>query len=212
MGVRKIIIGFLNLLIGVAFFTVTAAQAVVVSVDPEPLAMLKNISKQMLAELDKYRKRGNLKNNPKLVNSLVKRIIVPHFNLVRMSQAVVGGNYWRPASSTTQQRFVNEFTQYVIRTYSSAMQSYDGETVKFYPIRGRVEGSIRISSDLLLKSSPPIQLQYGLSWQDSGWLIYDFSVDGVSIVKNYNSQFAGILRQKGLDGLVQELHKCNVDR
>lgn len=200
MYLKKIAMFLGILLIG------TAALAV----DPAPMAMLKDVSNRMLRELDKN--IGNLKNNYRLVNSLVNRIVVPHFDLAHMSRSVVGRDYWEKASSITQQQFVKEFTQYVIRTYSSALQSYDGETMKFYPIRGDVGDRVRVSSDLLLKNGPPIQLQYGLNKQGGQWLIYDFSVDGVSIIKNYNSQFAGILRQSGLDGLVRELQKRNVGR
>ena len=105
--------------------------------------------------------------------------------------------------------FEKEFTRYVTRTYSAAMQSYDGETMRFDPIRGNIGNKVRVSSDLILKNGPPIQLQYSVEKHGNNWLIYDFSVDGVSIVKNYRTQFAGTLRQKGLDGLVKELQKRN---
>ena len=52
-------------------------------------------------------------------------------------------------------------------------------------------------------------MQYRLLQQQGQWLIYDFSVDGVSIVKNYNSQFAGTLRQGGMAKLVQQLKARN---
>jgi len=178
--------------------------------DPAPLAMLKSTSSQMLHELDRH--IGNLKHNDKLVYDLVNRVLVPHFELVSMSRAVVGRDYWQKATSSTQEQFIKEFTSYVIRTYSSALQSYDGETIKFYPIRGGISDRVQIDSDLLLKNGPPIQMQYRLIQQGGRWLIYDFSVDGVSIIKNYNSQFAGTLRQGGLEVLVQKLHANNARR
>lgn len=207
MKLVKNLIAFLCLLISVCVVAADSGQKSQSAADPAPLAMLKDISGQMLRELDKN--IGNLKNNNKLVNSLVNRILVPHFDLVDMSRAVVGRDNWQQASTGTQQAFMKEFTRYVIRTYSSAMQSYDGEKMKFYPIRGDIGGKVRISSDLLLKNGPPIQLQYGLVAQGGKWLIYDFSVDGVSIIKNYNSQFASTLRKSGLDGLVKQLQKSN---
>ena len=176
-------------------------------VDPSPMDMVKKTSSQMLRELDKH--LGRLKNNDKLVYSLVNRILVPHFDRLHMAKAVVGRNYWKKASSNVRRDFLAEFTKYIIRTYSAALQSYDGETMKFYPIRGAIGKRVRISSDLLLKSGPPIQLQYGVWYRDGKWLIYDFSVDGISIIKNYKSQFAGVLRQKGLSGLLRELKQRN---
>jgi len=216
MKFRKVLVVFVGLVLSVFCFTSGQARVAnasrVSSPDPAPLAMLKSISNRMFSELDKYRHRGNLKNNPRLVNSLVNRIVVPNFDLQSMSRAVVGGSFWQSGSSQVQQEFITQFTEYVIRTYSSAMQSYDGETMKFYPIRGAVGDRVQISSDLLLKSGPPIQLQYSVSRVGGGWKIYDFSVDGVSIVKNYNSQFASTLRQKGLSGLVQDLKKQNTGK
>jgi phospholipid transport system substrate-binding protein len=92
------------------------------------------------------------------------------------------------------------------------MQSYDGETVKFHPVRGAIGNRVQIDSDLLLKNGPSIQMQYRMSEQSGRWVIYDFSVDGVSIIKNYNSQFAGTLRQSGLNGLVAKLRENNSRR
>jgi len=178
--------------------------------DPAPLAMLKNTSQQMISELDRH--LGNLKGNDRLVEGIVMRVLVPHVDLVSMSRSVVGRNYWDQAASATHQQFTKEFTRYVIRTYSAALESYDGETIKFFPMRGSNSGRVQIDSSILRKDGPPIQVQYRVLNQGSSWLIYDFSIDGVSIVQNYRSQFAATLRQKGLDGLVSELHARNSGR
>jgi phospholipid transport system substrate-binding protein len=182
----------------------------VFAADPAPLVMLKNLSNQIFSELDKH--LGDLKHNDKLVHELVNRILVPNFDLTNMCRAVVGRDYWEKSTPDTQQKFIKEFTRYIIRTYSVALQSYDGEKIKFFPVRGAISDRVEINSDLLLKNGPPIQLQYRMVQKDGQWLIYDFSVDGVSIIKNYNSQFAGTLRQSGLDGLVQKLHSNNNTR
>jgi phospholipid transport system substrate-binding protein len=107
---------------------------IAMAADPAPLAMLKSLSAQMTSELD--RNIGNLKGNDRLVDGLVRRILLPHFDLTTMSRAVIGRDYWNNASSATQQQFIKEFTRYVIKTYSSALQSYEGEVIKFYPMRG----------------------------------------------------------------------------
>jgi phospholipid transport system substrate-binding protein len=164
--------------------------------------MMKNISNEMLKELDKI---GKQRNKDQLIESLVDRILVPNFDLVAMSRAVVGGEPWRNATPEVQQQFIKEFTRFVTSTYSSALKAYDGEKMRFHPIRGKFTDKVRISSDLVMKNGSRVRLQYSLEKQASRWLIYDFSVDGVSIVNNYRSQFAGSLRQNGLTGLVKEL-------
>lgn len=193
----------------ILYFFMSVSGFAATAADPEPLGMLKGLSNEMVGQLNKN--LGNLKNNNKLVDALVYKILVPHFDLTAMSRSVAGV-YWQQAPAAVQQQFVKEFTRNVVRTYSAALQSYDGEIVKFYPIRGDVGVKVRVSSEIILKNGPAIQIQYGLQQQGGGWVIYDFSVDGISIVKNYNSQFAGTLRQIGLSGLVDQLQKRNVGK
>lgn len=177
--------------------------------DPPPVTMLKNASNQMINELNKH--LGHLKDNDALVANIVKSTILPHFDLTGMSQTVVGRNYWQQGSSSLQQQFVHEFTNYVIRTYSSAISSYDGQTMKFYPIRGDISGQsrVQVNSDLTHRNDPPIHIQYRVVNKDGTWLIYDFSIDGVSLVRNYQSQFAATLQQGGLSLLVKKLKENN---
>jgi phospholipid transport system substrate-binding protein len=177
--------------------------------DPPPVVMLKNTSDQMITELNKH--LGHLKNNDALISSIIKRTILPHFDLAEMSQTVVGRNYWQQGSPELQQQFIHAFTEYVIRTYSSAIESYDGETIKFYPIRGDITGQsrVQINTDINHKDGPPVHVQYRVVDKNSTWLIYDFSVDGVSLVRNYQSQFVEPLNQGGLPLLVKKLQEKN---
>ena len=165
----------------------------------------------MVNELNKH--LGHLKDNRPLVSGIVKRIVVPHFDLVTMAQAVVGRNYWQEATAPIQKQFISAFTDYAIDTYSSAISSYDGEIIKFYPIRGDITGKTRVAidTDIQHKDGPPVHVQYSVLQKGSTWLVYDFSVDGVSLVQNYRSQFAAPLREGGLEKLVKQLQQRNLE-
>ena len=43
----------------------------------------------------------------------------------------------------------------------------------------------------------------------SGWKIYDISVEGMSLVLTYRTEFDGILKQEGIDGLIKRLAQKN---
>jgi len=185
------------------FFAVTAFA------DPQPLAILKQTSDAMIKELDKN--IGRLKTDDALVYSIVNRILLPHFDLVSMSRAVVGRDAWKEANPQQQKEFISEFTHSVIKTYAAAIASYDGETVKFHPLREDLGNKTRvqIDSSIILKDAPAVQMQYRMIQAGSTWLIYDFSVDGVSLVHNYQSQFASTVRQGGLSKLIEQLKQRN---
>ena len=183
--------------------------ATVFAADPPPLTLLKNVSDQMLVELNKN--LGHLKNNDALVANIVRRNLLPHVDVTGMSHAVIGRTYWQNASSSSQQQFIKQFTTYVIRTYSVALSSYDKETITLYPIRGYKPGQthVQINSTINHTSRPASRVQYRLANVNGTWRVYDFSVDGVSFIQNYRSQFASTLQQGGLALLVQRLVEKN---
>jgi phospholipid transport system substrate-binding protein len=180
------------------------------AVDPPPVAMLKNTSDQILSELDKKRQGGNLKHEEVWVRGVVRRLLVPHVDMQGMSQAVVG-RYWQNGSLQSQRQFMEQFSNYVIKTYAAAFASYDGETMTFYPIRGYDPNQqrVQVNSQLNRKEGPAINVQYRVVNKGGNWLIYDFSVDNVSLVQNYRDQFSADLQRGGLDLLVKKLLEKN---
>ena len=59
------------------------------------------------------------------------------------------------------------------------------------------------------KNGQVIPITYSLSKTSSGWLVYDFSVENISMVNSYRSQFASTLSSSGMGGLIKKLHNHN---
>lgn len=177
--------------------------------EPQPLIIMKQVTTEMTGELNKN--ISQLKTNDALVYKIVDKVLLPHFDLTGMARSVVGRDAWQQATSAQHQQFIKEFTHYVVKTYAAALSSYDGEVIKFYPLREEVGNKTRvqINSDLIHKSGPPIQMQYRLIKAQNTWLIYDFSIDGVSLARNHQEQFAPTIRQGGLAKLITQLQQSN---
>lgn len=203
---------FLNNLQRITAAVLLLFSVTVFAVDPPPLVMLKSTSNQVIAELN--RNLGQLKNNDALVRGIVRRNLVPRVDALSMSQSVVGRLYWQQATPQLQQQFVGQFSDYVIKTYAAAFASYNGETVTFQPLRGYTPDQTRVQGNSVINrhDGPAINLQYRVVKKGNAWLIYDFSVDGVSLVENYRAQFAEPLQKGGLALLVQRLAAKNVGR
>jgi phospholipid transport system substrate-binding protein len=43
--------------------------------------------------------------------------------------------------------------------------------------------------------------------KNDGWWVYDVVVEGISLVKNYRSQFKRILKRESIDGMFEILRK-----
>lgn len=175
-----------------------------------PLPMLEKNANQLINELQKN--KDKLQTNPSIVNKLVNTYILPHVAQEQMARSVVSRVDWNNATIAQRNQFVNQFRTLVIRTYSSAFSNYTNETVKFRPLRpGELNPNyVKVNSIIIRSGQPAIPVTYAME-QDKGgqWMITDFSVDGVSMVNSFKSQFASLNNTKGLPGLTEILKKHN---
>jgi phospholipid transport system substrate-binding protein len=69
----------------------------------------------------------------------------------------------------------------------------------------RIEGPYAEVRTKLRSSKVEIPMDYRLLLQEGRWHAYDIVVDGVSLVKNYRSQFQKILRESSYQDLLTRL-------
>lgn len=196
------------LLILTALFFVQAASAVSVP-QSDPVAMLQAIATNMIAGLKQN--KATLKTKPGIVYSLANRYVVPYADLNAMSQRVLPRDTWNSASAAERAQFKKEFTRLLIRTYASALTSYEDQTVQFYPIRGGYQGksNVEVSSDISGTGASSVHVTYRLLRTGSTWRLYDMSVEGVALIDSFRSQFADILSEGDMSALLKRLSKHN---
>jgi phospholipid transport system substrate-binding protein len=161
----------------------------------QPRVIVEEAANHVLSGLKEN--KANLKTNPDLVHRLVNKYIIPEVDVRGMSRSVLGRRAWVKASATEKEQFTHEFIQLVIRTYSAALRNYDGEEVKFLPIRpGRNSKKfVMVSSFIMSPNGRVIPLNYNLVKKRAGWKVYDMSVEGVSLLQSFRSQFSQELRR-----------------
>jgi phospholipid transport system substrate-binding protein len=54
-----------------------------------------------------------------------------------------------------------------------------------------------------------IPIDYMFFHKKTGWKVYDVTIDGVSLVTNYRSVYAGKIRRQGLNGLIASMKRVN---
>jgi len=177
--------------------------------DSSPVAMLQTTSDQLLSALKAN--KASLKRSPQVVYDIIDKILVPRVDLEGMARTVVGRPVWTSASSTQRQAFTEQFKELLIHTYSSALSSYNNQTVQFLPIRGDINGKdrVQVNSQILQPNGPTISVSYRLVKQSNDWKVFDFSVDGISMLESFRSQFAAELNQGNIDTLINKLAQHN---
>lgn len=169
-----------------------------------PTELLKQVGDNMVTELKAH--QSELKSHPDVIHAIVTRTLIPAVDVNRMSGLVVGRQYWYQATPDQRHEFVSLFQRLVINTYSNALASYDNDKLVVLPMRQAPEGRLAsVQTAIVRKDGRRIGITYEMVKQDDQWKVYDFSVEGVSIVSNYHSQFADTLAQGGMSSLIKQL-------
>lgn len=174
-----------------------------------PDLMLKRVTQELITALRQH--DSDLQSNPNHIYPIIDKILVPHIDWDAMAHWVVGRNAWDRSTQAQRVRFSKEFKDLLVRTYASTLRAYNNQTIEYLPIRGGIEGKNRVLVASLIKENgrEPIKVTYRMALKGNTWLVYDISIEGVSLLKGFQSQFEQEVRQKGLDSLSDRLHHHN---
>ena len=171
-----------------------------------PVPMLENTASQIINTLKQN--KSALKGNHQIVYQAIERYLLPSVDVNGMSRSVLGREAWNKATPAEKQEFTHAFTQLVIRTYASPLAEYSGETVQFMPLRGSLDTRFtRVNSIISRPNGQKIQLNYNLVSKDGQWKIYDLSVEGVSLLQSFRSQFGQVLQHSAMKDLIAQMRQ-----
>jgi len=169
-----------------------------------PVPMLEKTAGNIVEVLDKNKSR--LKTNPEIVRQTVREKLLPHMDVRGMARSVLGRAAWVRSTDDEQKRFTKAFAELVVRTYSAPLAEYSDEKIMFLPERAAPSGRFtRVNSVIIRPSGQKIPLSYSLVLKKDTWKIYDFSVEGVSLLQSFKTQFGQILRMSDMKTLITEL-------
>ena len=199
---RRTALAALVLLAGAGGWSAAPAQTVI-----SPDALVRQISTEVIdsVKADKEIQAGSLTR----IIALVDAKVMPHVNFQRMT-AIAVGRAWRTATPEQQRRLLEEFKTLLVRTYSGALTQVKDQTVQLKPLRAGADDLEVVVRTEVKGKGDPIQLDYRLEKTPGGWKIYDVNVLGVWLADtSFKSQFAPIVANSGLDGLIGSLVELN---
>ena len=168
--------------------------------------VLRDTNDALFAEV--ARQRDAIAADPGVARAVVRNVLSPRMDLERTSRWVLG-KFWRKATDDQKGRFIQEFRTLLIRTYATAVTEFSGENLIYHPIDAADD-----ADDVTVKTELPnegdaISIVYRMHLNDDGWKVYDVTVNGVSLVTTYRSTFSRLVRNDGMDVLIQRLAEKN---
>jgi len=126
------------------------------------------------------------------------------FDYKELSRRTLGRD-WKKMSAEQQKEFVELFTELLQGVYADRLLAYSDQKVVFEKELMLKKGSAEVQSYILNTDGNKIPLYYRLTDKSGSWKVYDIIIEGVSMVKNYRTQFRDILAKDSPDKLLEIL-------
>ncbi len=172
--------------------------------DPGPTATLKPVLHELTGVLEDQSLKGKAHLEER--RAKIMSIIKSEFDFREMSKRVLGKT-WRMIDDKERDHFTKLMTKLLENVYIGKLESYSGQEIEF--VEETVKGDRAQVTTLVVNDNKKIPLHYIMTKTDSGWVVYDINVEGVSLVSNYREQFKSILRRENYDGLVKVIEEKN---
>lgn len=132
----------------------------------------------------------------------LEAIIKQRFDYEEMAKRTLAAK-WKKLSAEQQQEFVGLFQRFLTQTYAGNIDGYSGEQVEY--VKERLKGDFAEVQTIVVSPKVKIPLNYRLLKKHDKWGVYDVIIDGVSLTKNYRSQFSRIIKSSSFDALLDKL-------
>ncbi len=142
---------------------------------------------------------------PQAKSKQVVEIVSPMFDFQLMAKLSLGRQYWPDLSEEKREKFTELFISRLRGSYLNRITAYTDETIT-YESPVKVDGKVHIPTYLISKGNK-IGMLYKFYQSSGQWKIYDLEIQGVSIIRSYQSQFKEILRTGSFDNLLQKMEE-----
>jgi len=109
---------------------------------------------------------------------------------------------WPKYSPKQQDEFIASFSELLQKTYILKLEKYNNEKVNY--TKEQVDGNQAFINTQVVMKDKTIPINYVMIKHDK-WMVYDVVIEGVSLVKNYRTQFAKILSKESPEALIQRI-------
>ncbi|MCP4299952.1 MAG: ABC transporter substrate-binding protein [Gammaproteobacteria bacterium] len=137
--------------------------------------------------------------------ALIDDILLPRFDRKFAAQVVLA-KHWRSASEAQKTRFIEAFYQALLRRYADGVLEFDPDKIEVLAYRGDASKKrTKVRSTVALDDGSKVAVDYELVKRESGWLVFNVVIEGVSYVRNYRAELDAEIRSTSLDDVIARL-------
>ena len=139
--------------------------------------------------------------------AMVNDIILPRFDRRYAAQLVLGRN-WRTASDEQRAAFIDAFYNSLLRQYADGVLEFNQDRIKILPFRGdESKPRVTVKTTVRLNDGTQVPVDYGLVRRDTGWMVFDVVIEGISYVRNFRAEVNSEIQSSSLDAVIARLER-----
>jgi phospholipid transport system substrate-binding protein len=128
------------------------------------------------------------------------------FDIPSMARLSVGSS-WASLTEAQRQQVTESFVRYISAIYADRFDSYAGQKLQVTGEQPAAAG-VMVRSQIVKTNGELVKVDYMMHRNGNSWLISDIYLDGaISEVATRHSEFAAILKSRGIDGLIAALNR-----
>ena len=170
----------------------------------EPDIFLKDSVSEVSAFISEN--KAQLDEDDKFLRQKMNDLVIPKLDIVLMSRIVLGKKNWNSITVDERERFMSAFKSMMVRTYMKSLTAFEGEKIKFLPYTPGKRPDIAKVKSIYMLSEGEIPVSYRLKRTNDKWRVYDIVIDGISLLRNYRSDFKSHVGEKGINSLIQKIN------
>lgn len=152
-----------------------------------------------------------IKTDPEILKLIVEEELLPYTDY-KFAGAKVLGKHFKSVPREKIPVFFEEFRKYLIATYAGALALYEDQEVQFEPAKSfKGKKAITVRAVIKDEGRPDIKIAFKVrrSSKTKEWRAYDMVAEGISMLSSKRSEFESVLRQDGIDKVIEIMKQKN---
>jgi phospholipid transport system substrate-binding protein len=133
----------------------------------------------------------------------IKKIIARNFDFEAMARQALGP-YWEKLNDAERVEFKALFQDLFQGSYTKLVLDFLKREKVLYNKEELHQGQALIQTTLI-RVNEEIPVDYSLTFVQEQWLVDDVTIDGVSIVRNYQRAFTRVIQRESYKSLLQKM-------
>lgn len=138
----------------------------------------------------------------------VREILRNNFDVHTIGKFAMG-TYWKDASESQRNEYMNLFEDMIVQTYTTRFEDYSGQKLEVDGSTASGPKDYIVSSQVLQQDGPPVNLEWRIRNKDGVLRVIDVVVEGVSMSVTQRSDFSAVIQRGGgsIDALLSSLRE-----